>query len=552
MNTEPDSDSQSKSNPGSDTHPAAAHPPEAGTPRHLADGKAELMARAAFRPSADWTQHLHPATPPPPAAVPAPPAAGETSATSTSVTVVCDSPATPKAETSTVSTISTGGGEKPAPAGMETSTISTVSTGGGEKTREHPIPEDSILMDYRDFARCVSELPDGLIVAPILALCGKLLTPNVTLNFGSQKPLTIYNFVACPAGLRKGTTFAPAIKIARHILTPEDLIGGNASDSALFDTFEQQPHRLQFEDEGNTILRSWESQSYGRETSARYLGLYDGSPWHQNFLREGKSHGDGESQRHIEQATLSLCMGSTFGVARLDQIASGCGLRRRFGFYVATRQARQIWWPESLEGEDLQNLTDLFRNLTTLKGSVGRDQLTKAAKHYWVGLQQRNRDRCESIPGYTNGDESLLSSLNESPARCLKLAIIFQACRWARGSITDPFTITPEILELAEAHQNGCLDALIQLEGMSRRVQVDDTAEWLLAQITGDHSVRPGQKQAAYTKSQLTHRFAANPGRLGALTASKLYGDIIPHLVSRQQCVVSKSGNLYTYTFTWE
>jgi hypothetical protein len=67
-------------------------------------------------------------------------------------------------------------------------------------------------------------------------------------------------------------------------------------------------HRLQFEDEGNAILRSWESQSYGRETSARYLGLYDGSPWHQNFLREGKSHGDDESQRHIEQATLSLCL----------------------------------------------------------------------------------------------------------------------------------------------------------------------------------------------------------------------------------------------------
>ena len=434
----------------------------------------------------------------------------------------------------------------------DTSTISTNSTGGDEKTREHPIPEDSILMDYRDFTRCVSELPDGLIVAPILALCGKLLTPNVTLNFGSQKPLTIYNFVACPAGLRKGTTFAPAIKIARHLLTPEDFIGGNASDSALFDTFEQQPHRLQFEDEGNTILRSWESQSYGRETSARYLGLYDGSPWHQNFLREGKSHGDGESQRHIEQATLSLCIGSTFGVARLDQIASGCGLRRRFGFYVATRQARQIWWPESLEGDDLQNLTDLFRNLTNLKGSVGRDNFTKAAKHYWVGLQQRNRARCESIPGYTNGDESLLSSLNESPARCLKLAIIFQACRWARGSITDPFTITPEILELAEAHQNGCLDALIQLEGMSRRVQVEDTAEWLIAQIIGDHSVKPGQHRAVFTRSELTRRFAANPGRIGALTASKLYGEIIPHLISRQQCVMTKSDKHTLYTFTWE
>jgi hypothetical protein len=55
-----------------------------------------------------------------------------------------------------------------------------------------------------------------------------------------------------------------------------------------------------------------------------------------------------------------------------------------------------------------------------------------------------------------------------------------------------------------------------------------------------------------YSRSELTHRFAANPGRIGALTASKLYGEIIPHLVSRQQCGVTKTGQLYTYTFTWE
>ncbi|MFC5457500.1 DUF3987 domain-containing protein [Prosthecobacter fluviatilis] len=624
------------------SHPdsAAQHTPDpAPALPGLTDAAAVLMARPAFRPSADWTQHLRPvdapapgwATPEPPGSAETPPpsphspeggtrtepAARETAVTSatpaggfthtprattgaqtsivstvsmeggvkpapacaqtstistnstgecvspaipkedtstnsTNSTGECVSPAIPKEDTSTNSTNSTGECVSPAIPKKDTSTISTNSTEGGEKTREHPIPEDSILKDYRDFTRNVSELPDGLIVAPILALCGKLLTPHVTLNFGSQKPLTIYNFLACPAGLRKGTTFAPAIKIARNLLTPEDFIGGNASDSALFDTFEQQPHRLQFEDEGNTILRSWETQSFGREVSARYLGLYDGSPWHQNFLREGKSHGDGESQRHIEQATLSLCIGSTFGVARLDQIAAGCGLRRRFGFYVATRQTRNIWWPESLEGDDLQNLTDLFRHLTTLKGTVGRDSFTKAAKHYWVGLQQRNRARCESIPGYTIGDESLLSSLNESPARCLKLAIIFQACRWARGSTSDPFTITPDILELAEAHQDGCLDALIQLEGMSRRIQVDDTAEWLLAQIIGDHSVKPGQHRAVYTRSELTRRFASNPGRIGALTPSKLYGEIIPHLISRQQCVMTKSGKHTLYTFTWE
>jgi len=435
--------------------------------------------------------------------------------------------------------------------GAGNSTNSTEST--PTYARDHPIPNDSILADYRDFVRGVSELPDALIVAPILALCGKLLTPQVTLDFGTQKPLTLYNYIATPAGLRKSTTFAPAEKIARQILNSDDLIAGNASDSALFDTFENQPHRLQFEDEGNTILRSWETSAYGPEVSARYLRLYDGAPWSQNFRRECKSSEDGKAERFIPQATLSFCIGSTFGVARLSQLESGCGLRRRFGFYVATEPARDIWWPESLNGAEFDRLCDLFRNLSQLKGCVGKANLTRDAMSYWIMLQKRNRHRCKNIPGYTDGDESLLSSLNESPARCLKLAVIFQACRWARGSITDPFVINDDILAMAEAHQDACLDALVYVEGVSKRTQVNDTAEWLLAQISGDHHTTLSQRRAAYTKSELTRRFASNPGRLGALTASRLYGEIIPRLIEQGRCrQLSKKGNLVNYEFTWE
>ncbi|WP_395751051.1 DUF3987 domain-containing protein [Prosthecobacter sp.] len=422
-------------------------------------------------------------------------------------------------------------------------------------SREHPIPEDSILADYRNFVRGVSELPDALIIAPALALCGRLLTPHVTLGFGTEKPLTIYNYVATPAGLRKSTTFAPAEMIARKILTNDDIIAGNASDSALFDTFENQPHRLQFEDEGNTILRSWETSAYGREVSARYLKLYDGAPWHQNFRRESKGHEDGKAERSIPQATLSFCIGSTFGVARLSQLESGCGLRRRFGFYVATDQARDIWWPESLHDGELDRLADLFDNLSHLKGSVGKECVTPGAMDYWIMLQKRNRERCRSIPGYTNGDESLRSSLNESPVRCLKLALIFQACRWARerDSRINPLLITEDMLAMAEAHQNACLDALVYVEGVGRRTAVNDTAEWVMAQIAGDHLHEPARHSAVYTRTQLNRRFAANPGRAGALTASRLYGEILPHLVELGRCKLhSKTGKLVSYEFHWE
>ena len=65
----------------------------------------------------------------------------------------------------------------------------------------------------------------------------------------------------------------------------------------------------------------------------------------------------------------------------------------------------------------------------------------------------------------------------------------------------------------------------MELEAQSRRVLVADAGEWLLSQISGDH---PGQRSADYTRTELTRRFAANPGRQGALTVSRLYGEILP------------------------
>ena len=522
--------------------PASGHP----QPPEPVPALAPQASTPAPGPSSDWTRHLRPVDAPPPDwAKPKPPDGGETS-------TVSSEGCTPTGSTigeTTPNSPNTSGGYTPAePALEETSPTSPNSPGGC--TREHPIPEDSILADYRDFVRGVSELPDGLIIAPILSLCGRLLTPDVTLDFGGSKPLTMYNFIATPAGMRKSTTFKPAEKIAQQILMHSDLLYGNASDSALFDSFENQPHRLQFEDEGNTLLRTWETSAHGREVSARYLKLYDGSPWTQNYLRERKLHEGGNAERHIPQATLSLCIGSTFGVARLDHLEAGSGLRRRFGFYLANQQAREIWWPRSLEGAAMDELAEKFRSLADLRGVVGANSFTQEAREHWIDLQKRNRERCKKIPGYTSGEESLLSSLNESPARCLKLAVIFQACRWAKGSIENPYLITQDVLALAEQHQDACLDALVELEAQSRRAEVTDTGEWLLAQISGDH---PAQKSADYTRSELTRRFACHAGRRGALTASRLYSEILPQLMKQGHCRIrSKVGRLVTYTFLWD
>lgn len=536
--------------------PFDAEPGSAPTPEQLAESQ---RLRREHEASQNWTRHLRPVDAPAPdwaQPQPAPPPAEsmpQQDAPWSELDPWPQADETPQAvagggETSPISPISPGGYTRTVSSSEGAPPPLPDPPAGG--TREHPIPEDSILADYRNFVRQVSELPDGLIIAPALVLCGKLLTPKVTLDFGGSKPLTIYNFVTTPSGLRKSTTFAPAEKIARQILMSDDLLYGNASDSALFDSFEQQPHRLQFEDEGNTILRTWETSAHGREVSARYLKLYDGAPWSQNYLRERKLHEQGSAERSIPQATLSLCIGSTFGVAQLSQLEAGSGLRRRFGFYLASQVERYLDWPETLNGPEISRLADLFEELTHLKGVIGRGSFTPEAWEYWRGLQQRNRERCEKIPGYTSGEESLQSSLNESPARCLKLAVIFQACRWARGSIADPYTLTEDVLALAEQHQNACLDSLVELEATGRRTEAEDTAEWLLAQISGDH---PGQKSADYTRCELTRRYACHGGRRGALTASRLYGEIIPRLIEKGHCRIrSKVGRRITYTFTWD
>ncbi len=332
----------------------------------------------------------------------------------------------------------------------------------------------------------------------------------------------------------------------------------DASDSALFDTFENQPHRLQLEDEGNTILKTWATANFGKEVAARYLKLYDGRPWTQNFRREAATHEDGEAERHIPLATLSLCIGATFGVSRFDGIDAASGLRRRFGYYLATTAARFLPWPGSLNGLETDHHAENFRRLATLEGIITyQNNFTPAARELWEQIQRRNRDRCAQIDGITQADETMAASLNESPARILKLAVIFQASRWAAGKAGEPFCLTPAVLEIAEAHQNACLDALEELESVGRRAEIDDHAQAILARIIAD-SVdnvvgQPPPPEITLSKTKLTRMFAANPGRAGAMTASRLYREILPHLIrTRHARIASRKGKLVIYAFRTE
>lgn len=414
-------------------------------------------------------------------------------------------------------------------------------------TRNHPIPKDSILHEAVLVNREISEAPDSFTVAPLLCLAARLLTPGCYWDFAGRKYPNLFNFVVGPPGIRKSTSFGLAEKLAESVLTSPEIHGGSASDSALFESFETEPHKLQIEDEGNTLLEFWNKQGCGKELSARYLKLYDGKPWHQTFKCQKDS--DGGASRHIPLATLSFALGGTPNTSKFAGINNASGLRRRFGYYVATRPAKRLTWPKSLEGVD--DLADSFRELEQLQGVF---ELNPEAKNLWGSKIQPHfyqeedklRDKADAAT------EAKQASLTESPSRVLKLAGIFEACRWAKTSDGDGLVVRAETLEIAFQHQLACLEAIDELETIGRRAAIQEQADQILAKILTDLRFKNddlGSHHRDAKRTELTSAFANNSTRSG-MTTHQLYHEIIPNLIERGLCkLIEKRGRLERYRF---
>ncbi len=419
--------------------------------------------------------------------------------------------------------------------------------------RTHPVPEDSALARYRNVLRGISEAPDSWLVAPILAVAACLLTPAVSLDFGGPKPLTLYQFIAGAAGLRKSTSTTPAERVAARILQRRDFVTGNASDSALFDSFEKNPHRLQIEDEGNTLVRTWSNGSFGREVAARYLKLYDGQAWGQNFRREAEDHEDGEAERRIAFASLSLVVASTFGVSRFDGVDAASGLRRRFGYYVEYAPARQIDWPSPFDDRQIDELAALFRPLTEVKGIISGNSFTPDGWAIWKHIQKENRAAAQQIAGVTASDEAAGAALSESPMRVLKLAVIFQACRWLCNTSLNPLELNAECLQTAHQHQQDCLAAAAELDTVGQRAVIADRAESTIARIRSDYAGQFQNGWITLNRTQLTNKFASHTERTKAVNPTRLYGEIIPHLIRQGKArEIPQKGKKHLYAFSLE
>jgi hypothetical protein len=413
--------------------------------------------------------------------------------------------------------------------------------------RIHPVPDDSILADAIAYNREVSEGPDSFTIAPILCLAGRLLTPDCHWNFAGRKYPNLYNFVVGPPGIRKSTSFGLAEDLAKQLLSPESVHDGSASDSALFERFESEAHMLQLEDEGNMLLEYWNRQGTGKELASRYLKLYDGKPWSQTFKKQGNADG-GTTHRHIGCATLSFALGGTPNTAKFAGINNASGLRRRFGYYVALTPARRIAWPEP--AGPLGPLVESFRRLKMLQGT---HRLDDAAGELWLEIQDRFNDAQEEITGVDAVAEAKLAALSEAASRTLKLAGIFEACRWAKTGEGDGITVRADTLRTAFHHQLACLAAADEMETLGRRAIIQEEAELVLAGIRTDPRFPQVDGWHCLTRSELTNKFARHSGRLNCLTPHQLYAEIIPHLQGRGLCgPTEKSGKLERYLFVAE
>jgi len=402
--------------------------------------------------------------------------------------------------------------------------------------RVHPIPEDSTLAIVRDISRDFSEAPDCFAIAPFLALVGGVLTPRCYWDFGGKKFPNVFQFVVGPPGIRKSTSFKIAELVGKASLSPDAFHGGNASDSAAFAKWQKQPHRIQIESEGNTVVTSWRGSYAGREIAARMLKLHDGDSWSQTFRHQEDKDGDGAEQT-IECATLSIAIGATPSVCRFDGVDAKNGLRRRFGYYAADGAAREIEWPRSLATADLEDVVKQVRAIADLEGQFTLDD---AARKLWTHIQRRNRADGEDIFDDASEEAEIRKAeLAEAPSRALKLAAQFSVCRFASGSLASPFLVGEETLELAYLHQAACLEASRSVDAIAHRSAVAEEAERILATIRAeaasnrdfDRWTIKGEAVRA-TRSEITRRFAPNGSR-STLTTQRLHTLVMPLVIQQ-------------------
>ena len=129
--------------------------------------------------------------------------------------------------------------------------------------------------------------------------------------------------------------------------------------------------------------------------------------------------------------------------------------------------------------------------------------------------------------------EAYGSALAEENAKVLKFAMIFEACRWAYNHDRDFRVIQTDTLQLAAEHVRHSINASRELDSIGPRAEIREEADAILATIRVEFQREARNRKIELSKTRLTHRFAANPSRRGAMTPARLYNEVLPDLEKR-------------------
>ena len=419
----------------------------------------------------------------------------------------------------------------------ETSPTSPNSPGGHIQRAVYP--DDSILADWMRFGRDNTESADAYLIGSILPVCGALLGQRAWIDFGdTKKYANCFVMLAGKPGDRKSSIINLAEMLARRVLGDESaFLPKNFSPETLFDEFEARPDKLWIVDDANSVLTDFRKSQNGERVSSRILDLYDCKPMSDNF-RRNKDSKEGGRRREIPLTTTSLLFGATFNIACFQgqSVSVRTGFSRRFLYYVAEKHGRLVVWPAPKNLVSLETLTIGFEPLKEISGPM---LLSQRAPSRWAEYQRANRAEMDQTDPLRDAKLSLLSS---APMQTLSIAMIFEACRWAKVPFFQnserpwPGVIQERTLNLAIEHIDENLKAAEYLDQIANKAEIAQEAEIFLGNVRGDFrmNTHPDFPDFIFvTKSELTKRYCPHSGRRGSWKPDDLYLRFIPYLQRR-------------------
>ena len=205
------------------------------------------------------------------------------------------------------------------------------------------------------------------------------------------------------------------------------------------------------------------------------------------------------------------------------------GMWRRFLKYPSEGLAREIFFPERIEGSEWNDLAMKFELLRHRGDEAIEYRLSEEAQELYIKFKRANTEKAKQIPNDLNpANEPKASVLSEEMSFIIKAAMIFERCRWARGwRDEDTGIIKADTLQLAYDHIQECNAASDSLENIAKRSEIRDTAETIHAQVMVELCHKQINGFIPVSKTELTNRFCKNAGRRGAMNNFKLYSETL-------------------------